>query len=104
MLGAYLTDPFVVEAKAGSRQPAGPSARLNTLMNLKNAGVPMPLETVYELLEELGAVNSATATMRQIDTLMKDPARRWQLLGVPSPGQQPKKPGSKRSKQQGAAA
>ena len=103
MMGAYLTDPFVVEAKAGSRQPAGPSARLNTLLNLKNAGVPMPLETVYDLLEELGAISSSTATIRQIELLKKDPTQTWKLLGIGAP-QQPKKPGSKRQKKTNAAA
>jgi len=108
MLGAYLTDPFIVEAKAGSRQPSGPSARLNTLMNLKNAGVPMSLNTVFGLLEELGSIPSATSEMRQIELLMKDPSQRWKLLGLPPPGgkpnQQSKKPGSKRARKAGGAA
>jgi hypothetical protein len=107
MLGAYLTDPFMVEAKAGSRQPSGPSARLTTLLNLKGAGVPFDLDTVYELLEELGSIPSASGTMRRIETLMKDPSQRWKLLGMPQPGQpaqQAKKPGSRRSKKAGAAA
>lgn len=105
MLGSYLTDKFVVEAKAGSRQPAGPSARLTTLLNIKNAGVPMPLGTVYDLLEEVGSITSSTATQREIETLMRDPSQRWKLLGLPQPGQQqPKKPGSKRSKKSAAAA
>jgi len=107
MLGAYLTDPFVVEAKAGSRQPAGPSARLNTLLNLKNAGVPVDLDTIYGLLEEIGSITSATAAVRRIEELMRDPRQRWKLLGMPEPGQkpnQPKKPGSKRQKKTGAAA
>lgn len=103
MLGAYLTDPLVVEAKAGSRQPAGPSARLNTLLNLKNAGVPMALDTVYGLLEELGSIPSASAALRQIEALMKDPSRRWQLLGLPQPGQQSRKPNSKRGKKAAGA-
>jgi hypothetical protein len=104
MLGAYLTDPFIVEAKAGSRQPSGPSARLQTLLNLKNANVPIDLETIYDLLEELGSITSATGLMRRVELLMKDPAQRWKLAGLPQPGgaQKPKKPGSKRSKKQGA--
>jgi hypothetical protein len=107
MLGAYLTDPFVVEAKAGSRQPSGPSARLNTLLNLKNAGIPFDLETIYELLEELGAIQSATAAMRRVEQLKADPKQSWKLIGMPQsggPGQQSRKPGSKRSKKQGKAA
>ncbi len=106
MLGAYLTDPFIVEAKAGSRQPSGPSARLNTLLNLKNSGVPVPLFTIFELLEELGAINSATGSMREVEKLKNDPARKWQLLGLADPAQQnqAKKPGSKRARKQGAAA
>jgi hypothetical protein len=105
MLGAYLTDPFIVEAKAGSRQPSGPSARLNTLLNLKNAGVPVPLFTIFELLEELGAINSATGAMREVEKLKNDPTRKWQLLGLADPAQQQsKKPGSKKSKKQGGAA
>jgi hypothetical protein len=104
MLGAYLTDPFVVEAKAGSRQPSGPTARLNTILNLKNAGVPFPLEAVYGLLEELGAITSSTGTMRQVETLKADPSRQWQILGIQPPGQQPKKPNSKRGKRSAGVA
>jgi hypothetical protein len=107
MLGAYLTDTFIVEAKAGSRQPSGPSARLNTLLNLKNAGVPVDLETIYGLLEELGSITSASGAIRRIESLMRDPARRWMLLGMPqpgAPGNQAKKPGSKRQKKAGGAA
>ena len=108
MLGAFLTDPFIVEAKAGSRQPAGPSARLNTLLNLKNAGVPLPLDTVFTLLEELGSIPSATAAMRQIETYKNDPRQTWKLLGIAQPGadnkKATKKPGSRRSNKQGAAA
>jgi hypothetical protein len=104
MLGAYLTDTFTVEARAGSRQPSGPTARLNTLMSMKNSGVPMDLETVYGILEELGSIPSATAVLRRVEQLMKDPTQRWKLLGMPPPGQpnqQSKKPGSKRSKKSG---
>jgi hypothetical protein len=107
MLGTTLTDPFEVEAKAGSRQPAGPSARLQTLLNLTQAGVPVPLATVYEMLEEIGAIPSATAAMREVEALKADPSKAWQLLGVAPPGGKPnatKKPGSKRQRKQGAAA
>lgn len=99
MLGAYLTDQFSVEARAGSRQPSGPSARLTTLMNLKSAGVLMDMDTVYELCEELGAIPSASALTRRIEALMKDPSQRWKLMGMGDPaGQQPKKLGSKRQR------
>jgi hypothetical protein len=107
MLGAYLTDPFIVEAKAGSRQPAGPTARMNTLLNLKNAGVPLSLDTIFELLEELGSIPSATGALRLLESQMADPKQRWKVLGLPVPGgqkNQSKKPGSKKSKKQGAAA
>lgn len=104
--GSFLTDPFIVEAKAGSRQPAGPSARLNTLLNLPHSGVVVDLDTVYGLLEEVGSITSATATMRHIEKLMKDPKQRWKLLGLPPPPgtAQAKKPGSKKSKAQGKGA
>jgi hypothetical protein len=111
MLGAYLTDPFIVEAKAGSRQPSGPTARLTTLLNLKNAGVPVATEMVYELLEQVGSIPSATQAIRQIEQLImdvkRDPSQGWKVLGLPMPGQKPnqaKKPGSRQSKKQGAAA
>lgn len=103
MLGSYLTDPFIVEAKAGSRQPSGPSARLNTLLSLTNAGVPVSLETIYGLLEELGSITSASGALRQVDKLMHDPKQKWKLLGL-APPQQAKKPNSKRAKKGGAAA
>lgn len=103
MLGAYLTDKFIVEAKAGSRQPSGPTARLNTLLNLTNAGVPVDLETIYGLLEELGSIPSATAALRRIEKLKADASQQWKLLGV-QPPQQPKKTGSKRQRKSGAAA
>lgn len=107
MLASYLTEPFVVEAKSGSKQTSGPSARLNTLLNIKNAGVPIDLETIYDLLEELGSISSASATMRRIEQLKMDPRQNWKLLGLPVPGQKPKqqakKPGSRQSKQQAAA-
>src|ERR1700692_1860535 len=81
MLGAYLTDPFIVEAKAGSRQPSGPTARLTTLLNLKNAGVPVATEMVYELLEQVGSIPSATQAIRQIEQLImdvkRDPSQGW---------------------------
>lgn len=105
MLGAYLTDRFTVEAKAGSRQPSGPTARLTTLLNLKNVGVPIDIETIFNLLEELGSIPSASATLRRIESLMRDPSQRWKLLGLPQPGgQQAKKPGSKRQRKSGATA
>lgn len=113
MLGAYLTDPYIVEAKAGSRQPSGPSARLTTLLNLKNAGVPVATEMVYDLLEQVGSIPSSTQAIRQIEGLIadaqRDPRQGWKVLGLPPPpGQgkpnQSKKPGSRNSKKQGAAA
>ena len=101
MLGAYLTDPFIVEAKAGSRQPSGPTARLNTIMQLKNANIPFALQQVYELLEEIGAIPSASSAMREVETLkMQGPAAAWKLIGVLPPGQPGKKPGSRRDKKQ----
>jgi hypothetical protein len=107
MLGAYLTDKFIVEAKAGSRQPSGPSARLTTLLNLKSAGVPMSLDTVFALLEELGSIPSASAAMRLIEAQKADPTQAWKILGLaPPPGSKPnqsKKPGSKRSKKSASA-
>jgi hypothetical protein len=108
MLGAYLTDPFIVEAKAGSRQPSGPSARLNTILNLKGAGVPFTLQAIYSILEELGSIPSASGLMREVETLKRDPSQQWKLLGMPPPPgapgqkQQSKKPGSRRSKKAGA--
>jgi hypothetical protein len=104
MLGAYLTEPMIVEAKAGSRQPSGPSARLNTLLSLKNAGVPLDIETVYQILEELGSIPSASAALRRIEELMKDPRQKWKLLTAPNGGNQPKKPGSKASRKAGKPA
>jgi hypothetical protein len=111
MLGAYLTDPYIVEAKAGSRQPSGPTARLTTLLNLKNAGVPVATEMVYDLLEQVGSIPSATQAIRQIETLIRDakrdPSQGWKILGLAPPGQKPnqsKKPGSKQNKKQGGAA
>ena len=101
MLGAYLTDPFIVEAKAGSRQPSGPTARLNTIMQLKNANIPFALQQVYELLEEIGAIPSASSAMREVETLkMQGPAAAWKLIGIAPPGQPGKKPGSRRDKKQ----
>jgi len=105
MLGSYLTDPFIVEAKAGSRQPSGPSARLNTLLNLTQAGVPTTLDVVYGLLEELGSIPSASAAIRQIELYKNDPLQKWKLLGYPPP-QKPnasKKPGSKRQRKSSGA-
>lgn len=109
MLGAYLTDPFIVEAKAGSRQPSGPSQRLTTLMQLKGAGIPVATETVYDVLEELGSIPSASGAMRTIEQLMKevkrDPSSSWKILGLPPPPgqkQQPKAGSSKRSKKANA--
>lgn len=102
MLGAYLTDPFIVEAKAGSRQPSGPTARLTTIMNMIQAHIPVPLQTVYDLFEEIGSIPSSTGMLREVERLMRDPANKWQLLGLPPPpGQQGKKPGSG-SKQSGS--
>jgi hypothetical protein len=104
-LGTYLTEPFVVEAKAGSRQPNSPSARLNTMLNMKNAGVPVSIDTVFALLEEIGSIPSAAAAMRLIETQRADPKQAWKVLGLAQPGQQQsKKPGSRSSKKQGAAA
>lgn len=109
MLGAYLTDPFIVEAKAGSRQPIGASARLTTLLQLKGAGIPVATETVYDLMEELGSIPSASGAMRTIEQLMKevkrDPASSWKILGLPPPPgakPQPKASGSKRAKKSNA--
>ncbi len=103
MLAAYLTDKFSVEAKAGSRQPSGPTARLQTLLNLTQAGVPVDLDTILGLLEELGSITSATGTMRRIEAYKNDPAQQWKLLGLGTQ-QQAKKPGSKRQRKSKAAA
>jgi hypothetical protein len=106
MLSTYLTDPFIVEAKAGSRQPAGPSARLNALLNLKAAGIPVDLETVYEIMEELGTIQSATGMMRRVEKLKSDPRQLWKLLGLPPPpdAKNVKKTNSKRQKKGNQAA
>ena len=72
-----------------------------------DAGVPVALDTVYALLEEIGSVPSASAAMRHVEELARDPSRRWQLLGLPQPGEKPnasKKPGSKRNRKSGGAA
>ena len=102
MLGASLTDPFVVEAKAGSRQPSGPTARLNTIMSLKAANIPFALQSIYDILEEIGAIPSASAAMREVETLKSQgPKSEWKLVGIQppgKPGQPTKKPGSRRDK------
>jgi hypothetical protein len=108
LVGSDLTDTYMVEAKAGSRQASGPTQRLTTLMQMKSAGVPIDLETIYQLLEELGSVPSASAALRRIRKLYNDPVNKWELLLPPPPqakagGQQAKKAGSKASKK-GAAA
>lgn len=104
-IGTYLTEPFIVEAKAGARQPNSPSARLNTIINLKNAGIPFSVDTVYALLEEIGSLPSASAAMRLVETQKNDPVQAWKVLGLPPPpGTQAKKPGSRQSKKQGGAA
>jgi hypothetical protein len=99
MVGTYLTDPLIVEAKAGSRQPSGPNARLQTLVSLKSAGVPLPLTTVFRILEELGTIPSASGTMRELEEMLRVPGQQWKVLGFPGqPQQQAKKPGSRRQK------
>ena len=87
MLGAYLTDPFITEARAGSRQPKGPTQQLTTLLQMKQAGIPVLVETVYDRLEEVGAIPSATQAMRDIEKVMMkiDPTGRWKVLGLPPP-------------------
>lgn len=103
MLASYLTDPFIVEAKAGSRQPSGPTARLQTLLNLANAGIPTPLSVILGIMEELGTITSATGTLREIEKLRADPRQQWQLVGF-KPPQPPKKPKSRSSKKSANAA
>ncbi len=110
MLGAYITDPFIVEAKAGSKQPSGPSARLQTLMSMAAAGIPVATETIYDLMEQLGSLPSATQAMRQLEQLIadaqRDPRQAWKVKGYQPPGQpgankpQAKKPGSRQSRKQ----
>jgi hypothetical protein len=109
LVGSSLTDPLIVEAKAGSRQASGPTQRLTTILQLKAVGVPFPTEMIYGVMEELGAIPSASAATRQVEKLMQEirqnPTAAWKLQGLPQPGkpQQAKKPGSKASKK-GAAA
>lgn len=112
MLGAYLTDPFIVEAKAGSRQPKGPSQRLTTLLQMKQAGIPVLTETVYDVLEEVGAIPSATQAIREIEKAMLElrtnPGAAWKILGLPPPpgqnqGKAKKTGGKAPSKSKGAA-
>lgn len=102
-VGTYLTDNLLVEAKAGSQQPSSPTQRLQTILNLKNAGVPFDVDTIYEILEEIGTIPSATATVRRIEKLMADESQKWKLVGLPPPpGSKPNKTaGSKNSRKGG---
>lgn len=102
-VGAHLSENFSVEAKAGSRQPSGPSARLQTVLSLAGSGVPVDLDTVYGLLEELGSITSGSAMLRRIETYKNDPRQAWKVLGLAAPPQA-KKPGSRRSKKKPAVA
>jgi hypothetical protein len=45
------------------------------------------VETVYDRLEEVGAIPSATQAMRDIEKVMDkiDPTGRWKVLGLPPP-------------------
>lgn len=110
LVGSDLTDKMGVEAKAGSKQASGPTQRLTTLMQMKAAGVPVPTELIYQTMEELGSVASASSIIRTIEKLMmeikRDPSAAWKLLGLPPPGGAPgnkgkgqtTKPGSKNNR------
>lgn len=105
MLGAYLTEPMVVEAKAGSRQPSTPTARLTSMLNLKQAGIPFALQTIFDVCEEIGVIPSADAAMREVESLKAQGAEQaWKIVGLappPKPGKDTKSPGSRRSKKSG---
>jgi hypothetical protein len=106
MLGAYLTEPMVVEAKAGSRQPSTPTARLTSMLNLKQAGIPFSLQTIFDVCEEIGVIPSADAAMREVEQIKAmGPNEAWRVVGLPqpgAPGKDSKKPGSRRSKKSGS--
>lgn len=100
LLGSHLTAPLRVEAKAGSMMPNSPSARLNAMLALLGSGKPLvDLPTVWALLQEVGAIDSASGLQRRIEKEIANPATRWLVPGFMVPGAPtPKKPNSRRSK------
>lgn len=108
LLGSYFTAPLRVESKPGSSRT--PSQKFNMALNLLSTGrtlVTMP--DILKQLQELGLIDSASATERRIMEALKnpgDPTKSWlvtgQLPGQTNPGSTPKKPGSKRKSSQAA--
>lgn len=98
-LGTHFDEPLRVESKPGSAQPS-PTARLNMLLNLLDKPKPIvDLTEVWQALQEMGVIASASALERRIVQEMHDPLNSWRV-SMPMPGnqKQSKKPDSKRGR------
>lgn len=99
-LGSYFVVPLKIEAKPGSSRT--PTARFNMIMNLLNSGKPLvDMVEVWEALQELNVVSSASALEQRIKKFLSDPSTQWLVTGM-LPGMMPskstpKKTGSKRA-------
>lgn len=99
-MGTHFDQPLRVESKPGSAQPS-PTARLNMLLNLLDKPKPIvDLTEIWQALQEMGVIASASALERRIVNDITNPANNWRVAMPPQPGQrqQSKKPDSKRSR------
>lgn len=107
--GSSVNTPMTMDVKAGSMLPTSPGARLQYMMTLLNQQKPViDLKEVWNLLQEVGLIESATALERRITKELGAKTEgndTWKVLGIappPKPGQQKgmqsKKPGSSNSK------
>lgn len=100
--GTDITTPMVMEIKSGSMMPNSPTARLQYMMQLaSNPKSIVDLKEIWNLLQEVGLIDSATALERRITEERSDPTRQWMVSMPPAAGGgkgagQPKKVGSTR--------
>lgn len=64
-IGVHLTAPMSIQAKAGSAMPQSPSARLAFMTQLMQSPYGT-MEMWFESLEEVGAIDSASAAIKNI--------------------------------------
>ena len=102
--GTDITTPMTLEVKSGSMLPSSPTARYNMLLNLLNNPKPViDLKEIWQLMAEMGVIDSATALEARIRKERADPNDQWMVTMPPPPkggqqkGQQAQKPGSKRA-------
>lgn len=79
--GSDLSQDMLMKAKAGSSLPSSPSARLNTMLSLVPQGLA-DLPEVWKMLQEIGAIESASAIEQRMTRYIANKNELWKAPGL----------------------